>query len=73
LVQISTYIDSKTIIPESKEEEQILEHLTHEPIHVNELARLTDLTMPRLNSTLTVMEMKGMVRNVGNMQYVLAR
>jgi len=73
LMQVTAYINNKKIIPESAEEEKILEHLTHEPAHVNELIRLTKLNTGIINSTLTIMEMKGMIRNLGGMQYVLAR
>lgn len=73
LMQVTTYIDNKKIIPETKEEELIVANITHEPMHVDELIRLTALDTSKINSTLVVMEMKGMVRNLGGMQYVLAR
>lgn len=73
LTRITSYIDNKKIIPESAEEELIITHLNHEPTHVDELIRLTKLDTSLINSTLTLMEMKGMVRNLGNMNYVLAR
>jgi DNA processing protein len=73
LAQAACFIENKKIIPESEEEEKILAHLACEPIHIDELIRKTKLDTSQINSTLTIMEMKGMVRNLGNMQYVLAR
>ncbi|MCK4554465.1 DNA-processing protein DprA [Candidatus Parcubacteria bacterium] len=73
LAQVTAYIDNKKIIPASAEEKKIISHLTHESIHINELVRLTKLDTGIINSTLTIMEMKGMIRNLGGMQYVLAR
>ena len=73
LAQISSYIDNKKIIPQTGEEKDILVHLSGEPSHINDLVRATGLTTAQVNSTLVIMEMKGMVKNVGNMQYVLAR
>ncbi len=73
LTRVISYIDSKKIIPESAEEKLIITHLNHEPTHVDELIRLTKLDTSLINSTLTLMEMKGMVKNLGGMQYVLAR
>ncbi len=73
LKQVHTFLDNKKIIPESKEEELILSFIREEPKHVNELVRLTRLDTSRINSTLAIMEMKGMARNLGNMQYVAAR
>ena len=73
LTLITSYIDNKKIIPETPEEKLLLKHITADPLHVDELTRLTNLGVSAINSTLTLMEMKGMVRNLGNMQYVLAR
>lgn len=73
LIQITSYIDSKQIMPETKEEELVLAHLTHEPAHIDELVRETKLDTATINSTLTIMEMKGMIKNLGGMQYVLTR
>jgi DNA processing protein len=73
LEQINAYIANKKMLPESKEEELILACLDSEPKHINELVRLTKLTTSVINYTLILLEMKGMARNVGDMQYVLGR
>jgi DNA processing protein len=73
LTRITEYIDAKKIIPETAEEEKIIKHLSKEPTHINNLVRLSKLDTKTINSTLTIMEMKGMIKNVGNMQYVIAR
>jgi len=73
LNEVKSFIASKEIIPETPEEKVILENLSREPVHVNELIRTSKLDTKIINSTLTIMEMKGMVKNLGNMQYVLAR
>ena len=70
LKEVSQYIDNKKIIPDTKEEAEILEHIKREPTHINELIRLTKKPSSAIISTLTMMEMKGMVRNLGNMMYV---
>ncbi|MCG2695695.1 DNA-processing protein DprA [Candidatus Parcubacteria bacterium] len=71
LNQVNAYIDNKKIIPESKEEEKILSCLTREPEHINELVRKTRLDTSIINSALAMMEMKGMVKNLGGMQYII--
>jgi DNA processing protein len=73
LKQAISQIETKKIIPESKEEEIILSFLSHEPLHVDELRHLAKLDTSVINSTLTIMEIKGMVRNLGGMMYVLSR
>ncbi|PIY92059.1 MAG: DNA-protecting protein DprA [Candidatus Magasanikbacteria bacterium CG_4_10_14_0_8_um_filter_42_12] len=73
LNELKTFTQSAAIIPDSKEEAAILEHLSREPLHVDVLAKQSSLTSREVNSTLTLMEMKGKVRNIGNMHYVVAR
>ncbi|MCK5211147.1 DNA-processing protein DprA [Candidatus Parcubacteria bacterium] len=73
LKEVNKYIKNKKIIPDTEEEELLLTHLGREPMHVDDLTRLTKLQVAAINATLTMMEMKGMVKNLGNMQYVLAR
>ena len=73
LAEAAAYIENKKIIPETNEEKLIIAKLSYEPMHIDELKQLTNLDTSVINSTLTIMEMKGMVKNLGNMQYVLAR
>ena len=71
MVQEKTAI--QMTMPESAEEAQILKKLTHQPVHIDELIQQAGLPSAIVSSTLTLMELKGMVRQVGGMQYVLAR
>ncbi|MFC1622513.1 DNA-processing protein DprA [Patescibacteria group bacterium] len=68
---IKEFVETKKIVPDSKEEAEILKHLSHEPVHVDSLARLTSLETNVINSTMTLMEMKGRVKNLGGMMYVI--
>ncbi|MCO5191974.1 MAG: DNA-processing protein DprA [Anaerolineae bacterium] len=60
-------------MPESAEEALLLRHLVDEPTHVDELSRQSGLPTALVSSTLTLMEMKGMVQQVGGMKYVMCR
>lgn len=60
-------------LPDSAEEAAIMAHLTGQPIHIDELGRETGLESSLLSSTLTLMELKGVVQQVGGMNYALAR
>jgi DNA processing protein len=51
----------------------LLKQLSLEPTHVDELGHTTNLSAAEIASTLTLMELKGMVRQVGGMNYVIAR
>ncbi|HET6445582.1 MAG TPA: DNA-processing protein DprA [candidate division Zixibacteria bacterium] len=71
MVQEKTAV--QMVMPESAEEARLLSNLTHQPVHIDELTRQVELPSALVSSTLTLMELKGMVRQVGGMQYVLAR
>lgn len=61
------------VLPDSAEEAALISHLSRQPIHVDDLSRVAGLPTSLVNSTLTLMELKGMVQQVGGMNYVLAR
>jgi DNA processing protein len=63
----------ETTTEESAEENEILSILTREPQHIEELIRRIDLSVAKINATLTMLEMKGRVKNLGNGNYVKIR
>lgn len=60
-------------LPDTPEEAALFAHLSTQPVHVDELGRASGLPSQVVSGTLTLMELKGMVRQVGGMNYVLAR
>lgn len=70
LNQAADFKESRKIIPDTAEEKIILEHLAHDPLHIDELKRLTRLDIKTLSGVLTMMEMKGKTKNLGGMNYV---
>ncbi len=70
LKQVNHYIDNKILVPKNEEEKIILTYLSHEPTHIDKLIRDTKLNASLVSSTLAIMEMKGMVKNLGGMRYV---
>jgi DNA processing protein len=73
LTMVSEQAQARAIIPDNETEALLLEHLSSEPVHVDYLGRAVDLPIAQVSSTLALMELKGMVRQVGGMSYVLAR
>jgi len=63
----------KEFSPANEVESAILKQLSSEPSHIDEICRRSGLTMPEASSTLAMLELKGIARQVGNMNYVLAR
>ena len=60
------------MLPANDEEGRLLELLSHEPVHIDELSRQTAMPAPMVASTMLMLELKGSVRQVGSMAYVLA-
>jgi len=62
----------KKIIPDNQEEALILKQLSRELIHIDKIIKQTKLSTAMVNSTLTLMEMKGKIKNLGGNNYVLS-
>jgi DNA processing protein len=73
LTMVSEQAQARAVIPENETEALLLEHLSVEPVHVDVLGQTVELPIAEVTSTLALMELKGMVRQVGGMSYVLAR
>ncbi len=63
----------REIVPATEEEIAILKHLTAEPLHVNDLIRSTGLSAGVISATLSVMELKGIAKHLGSLNYVRSR
>ncbi|MBW7958265.1 MAG: DNA-processing protein DprA [Anaerolineae bacterium] len=64
---------ANVVLPETAEEAALISQLSSQPVHIDELARLTGLPSSLVSGTLTIMELKGMVQQVGGMNYVRLR
>lgn len=62
---------TERIVPANDTEKSLLQLLGADPIHVDDLTRLCGLPVSIVNSTLTILELKGLARMVGHMQYCL--
>ncbi|MBN2469916.1 MAG: DNA-processing protein DprA [Anaerolineae bacterium] len=61
------------IAPETPLEQQVVAALLEAaPLHVDELCRLCEVPASEMSAALMIMELKGLVRQAGGMQYALA-
>jgi DNA processing protein len=70
---VQTQAIAEHIVPANETEARLLEQLSADPLHVDDIARLCGLPIATVTSTLTVLELKGLARAVGQMQYTVAR
>ena len=69
--RVTDYVAAQKSLPDvSAEEATILEHLSADALHVDDLSHLADMPVAQINSALTMLELKGLVRQVGPMMYV---
>ena len=63
----------RKVLPADETESKLMSVLTHEPLHMDEIRNQTGLPIERVSATLVMMELKGMVRQVGGQNYVAVR
>lgn len=61
------------LLPENETESLLLKHLSEGPVHIDELCRACSLPASTVSSTLTLMELRGIVNQLGSMNYVAVR
>lgn len=71
--QVQEYRQARLELPADPREQQILDSLGYEPTHIDDLGNSTGWGMDTLTATLTMMELKGLVRQVGGMNYILVK
>jgi DNA processing protein len=70
---IPRQLEMREVVPENETESLILKYLSHEPTHIDEVCRSSCLPIATVSSTLAMMELKGIVRQMGGMNYIRAR
>lgn len=73
LTQLTQQKSARVVLPENSTEALLFGLLSQQPLHVNEIGALADLPINQVSSALALMELKGLVRQVGGMNYVAAR
>jgi len=73
LTMVAEQAEVRSVVPENATQAALLRLLSEEPIHVDELGRASGLPIAQVTGSLALMELKGLVRQTGGMQYVLAR
>lgn len=61
---------ARKILPTDETEARLLNVLSAEPKHVDEIRSQAELPIEKVSATLALMELKGMVRQLGGMNYV---
>ena len=73
LTMASHQIEMSELVPADETEGTLLRLLSAEPQHVDEVRRASGLPISAVTSALAMLELKGLVRQVGRMNYVRTR
>jgi DNA processing protein len=73
LTRVTEHRAARAVLPGDATEAQLLQALGAEPRHVDELCVHTGMPIENITAALALMELKGMVRQVGGMNYVAVR
>jgi DNA processing protein len=71
--QVQARQEARKILPADALEAAILPLMSAEPLHIDEIQAQSGLSIDKVSATLTILELKGMVRQVGGMNYVAVR
>ena len=71
LSRVAQRQESPELPAATEDESRLLSRLGAEPMHVDELCRLSGLPVAQVSALLAMLELKGLVKPVGAMSYVL--
>lgn len=66
-------LELREVAPDDPTEASLLKALSTEPVHIDDVQRASGLPIATVSSALALLELKGMVRQVGPMSFVRAR
>jgi DNA processing protein len=73
LTRVGAQKSARKILPADEVEARLMSMLGSEPMHVDEIRNQFGLPVEKVSAALVMMELKGMVRQVGGMNYVAVR
>jgi DNA processing protein len=73
LTRVGQHKAARKALPADEVEAKLLTAMGEEPLHVDEIRNRNGLPVEKVSATLVMMELKGMVRQVGSMHYVAVR
>jgi DNA processing protein len=66
-------IEMQELVPATDTEAEVLRHISKEAVHIDDVCRESGLPAAKVGSLLAMMELKGMVKQMGPAAYVKAR
>jgi DNA processing protein len=71
LSKTNTLVEKIAKNPQTEEEKILLRILSADPLHIDNIAKLAKLQTATCSGTLSIMEIKGWVKNIGGQNYII--
>jgi DNA processing protein len=72
LTMATHQLELREVLPADPTEARLLKVITNQPIHIDEVQRMSGLPISTVSGALAMLELKGMVKQVGPMNFVKA-
>ena len=73
LDHVQSQQQARSLLPADAVEASILSLMSMEPLHIDEIQAQSGLSIDKVSATLTLLELKGMIRQVGGLNYTSVR
>lgn len=73
LTRLSDQVEVRQIVGTNEVERALLRILADQPLHIDQICLESGLSMGDVSSALMMMEIKGMIKNLGSMRYIVAK
>lgn len=70
LSYVGKQMEMAALFPRDDNESQVLRYVTYDPVHIDEIARTCGLAISTVSGALAMMELKGLVKQTGGMNYI---
>ena len=73
LTWVGEQMEMAALFPQDESESDVLNLVTYDPVHIDDIIRASGLGISTVSGTLAMMELKGVVKQVGGMNYIRLR
>ncbi len=70
LSSVGQQLEMTAFFPEDETEAELIRHVSYDPIHIDEIIRASGKEIAQASSALAMLELKGVVKQVGAMNYI---
>jgi DNA processing protein len=70
---VGKQLEMAAVLPADEHETAVLRLVTYDPVHIDDIVRESEMNVASVSSALAMMELRGLVKQVGGMNYIRIR